>query len=109
MRAVRYEQSKELNDKRKKPKGATMVYPAGSQSEHRTHDRHLELADRVNPHQDGPEYFGVKEGRSFLVNALPEINLIDDLVIDYMHNCLLGKNIMFFLLCILCIRVVPLV
>ena len=74
-----------------------MVYPAGNQSTHRTHDRHLELADRVNPHQDGSEYFGVKEGRSFLVNALPEINLIDDLVIDYMHNCLLGNNIMYFL------------
>ena len=50
------------------------------------------MADRANPEEEeGPEYFGVKEGRPFLVDVLPELNIIDNLVIDYMHNCLLGK------------------
>ena len=66
-----------------------MVYPSGGTAQLRTHDRHLELADRTNP-DDAPDYFGVTEGRSFLVGILPNINLVDDLVIDYMHNCCLG-------------------
>ena len=68
-----------------------MVYPSGSLATLRTHERHIELADRLMPEDDGPnEFFGVSKGRSFLVNILPELNLVDDLVIDYMHNCLLG-------------------
>lgn len=71
-----------------------MVYPAGGNAELRTHDRHLELASRAKPEEDAPfEYFGIKEGQNFLVTILPELNIIDDLVIDYMHNCLLGKNL----------------
>ena len=91
MRAHRYVASKRPNDKRKKMKGATMVYPSGSLAVLRSHERHLELADRLMPDEDGPnDYYGVAEGRSFLVGLLPELNLVDDLVIDYMHNCLLG-------------------
>lgn len=70
-----------------------MVYPAGGSATFRTHARHLELADRVKPEEDAEhDYYGVKEGRNFLVEILPQLNIIDDLVIDYMHNCLLGKN-----------------
>ena len=71
-----------------------MVYPAGGNAMLRTHDRHLELASRAKPEEDAPhKYFGIKEGQNFLVTVLPELNIIDDLVIDYMHNCLLGKNL----------------
>ena len=91
MRAVRYK-AKAPRDKRKKAKGATMVYPAGSREMLRTHERHLELADRQKPEDKLNTYFGVKKGRTFLVDILPQLNLIDDIVIDYMHNCLLGET-----------------
>ena len=75
-----------------------MVYPAGGKASHRTHDRHLELANRVNPDEDAAsDYFGVKEGISFLVKILPQMDIINDLVIDYMHNCLLGNILDMFL------------
>ena len=69
-----------------------MVFPVGDSASIRTHGRHLELASRANPEEDGPEYFGIKEGQNFLVEILPELNIIDHLVIDYMHNCLLGRD-----------------
>ena len=71
-----------------------MVYPSGApNAELRSHDRHIELADRAKPEEDGgePDYFGVKEGQSFLIGLLPQLNIIDHIPIDYMHNCLLGK------------------
>ena len=33
-----------------------MVYPSGATAPLRTHDRHLELADRTDP-DDAPDYF----------------------------------------------------
>ena len=88
MRAIRHKATTVQKDNRKK-KGETTVYPHGGSAPLRTHERHLQLADRANQ-DDGPDYYGVKEGRSFLVTILPELNIIDHLVIDYMHNCLLG-------------------
>ena len=69
-----------------------MVYPAGSEdSTLRSHNRHLELAEQVNPDLDSPhEFYGVKKGVSFLIETLPQLDIINDIVIDYMHNCLLG-------------------
>lgn len=70
-----------------------MVYPSGApDAELRSHDRHIELADRAKPVEDGEQdYFGVKAGQSFLIGLLPQLDIIDHLPIDYMHNCLLGK------------------
>ena len=71
-----------------------MVYPAAMGNEEitlRTHERHLELAERVHPNMDKDhDFFGVKEGVSFLIETLPHLDIIDDIIIDYMHNCLLG-------------------
>ena len=90
MKAVRYVPGKDTNDKRKKQKGATMVYPYGGDAAFRTHERHIELADRSQTDDGDNDFYGVTKGRSFLVKLLPELNLVDHLVIDYMHNCLLG-------------------
>ena len=63
-----------------------MVYPVSNEEfELRTHARHLELADRANPEQDGPDYFGVKPGRPFLSKIFPHMDVVRDIVIDYMH------------------------
>ena len=69
-----------------------MVYPAGCEGGTlRSHNRHLQLAERINPDVDRPnEYYGVKEGVSFLIEILPHLDIINDIVIDYMHNCCLG-------------------
>ena len=81
-------------DSRKKSKGACMVYPV-SNDEHplRSHQRHLELAQRAHPELDGGpnDYYGVKEGVNFLIETLPDLDIVNDVIIDYMHNCLLGK------------------
>ena len=90
MRSVRHLPKKDRNDKRKKIKGATMVYPRGGTAPLRTHERHIELADRSQPDDEDNDYYGVTEGRSFLVSLLPDLDLVNHLVIDYMHNCLLG-------------------
>ena len=69
-----------------------MVYPAGSDdSTLRSHNRHLELAERIHPESDGPDFYGVKQGITFLIESLPHIDIINDIVIDYMHNCCLGR------------------
>ena len=70
-----------------------MVYPAGESANLRSHERHLELADRLYPERDGEhDYYGVKEGRSFLLEVLPHLDIVNDLVVDYMHNTVLGKH-----------------
>ena len=69
-----------------------MVYPAGhEETELRTHDRHLELADRAKPEQDGEHYYGVKRGRPFLTKIFPQMDVVQDIVIDYMHLVCEGK------------------
>ena len=65
-----------------------MVYPASNEEAPlRTHMRHLELADRAKPEQDGGEhdYYGVNEGRPFLTKIFPQMDVVQDVVIDYMH------------------------
>ena len=70
-----------------------MVYPAGGTATLRSHERHLELADQVYPDQDGGErdFYGVKKGRTFLTEVSPHIDIVNDLVVDYMHNTILGN------------------
>ena len=71
-----------------------MVYPAGGTAVLRTHNRHLELASRMNADEDSQfDFYGVKEGDNFLVESLPHLNIINDLVIDWMHNCCLGNQL----------------
>ena len=64
-----------------------MVYPASNDEVRlRTHARHLELADRARPEQDEPhDYYGVKSGRPFLTKIFPQMDVVQDIVIDYMH------------------------
>ena len=48
-----------------------MVYPSGSLATLRTHERHIELADRLMPEDDGPnDFFGVSKGRSLYQNEM---------------------------------------
>lgn len=73
-----------------------MVYPAGETAALRSHERHLELADQVYPEQDGEhDFYGIKKGRTFLSEVLPHLDLVNDLVIDYMHNTVLGNVLRF--------------
>ena len=72
-----------------------MVYPVSNEEGTlRSHARHLELAERVHQADGvgGKDYYGVKEGLSFLIETLPHLDIINDIVIDYMHNCLLGMT-----------------
>ena len=71
-----------------------MVYPVSNvESTLRSHQRHLELAEQVHPDLDMPhDFYGVKKGLSFLIETLPHLDIINDIPIDYMHNCLLGMN-----------------
>ena len=72
-----------------------MVYPAnGEEAELRSHERHLQLARRstLNPEEDAEnEFYGVNEGKPFLTKVLPDLDLIYDICIDWMHNVLEGK------------------
>ena len=70
-----------------------MVYPASNEEAPlRTHTRHLELADRAKPEQDGEhDFFGVHEGRPFLTKIFPQMDVVQDIVIDYMHLVCEGK------------------
>ena len=69
-----------------------MVYPVSNEEGTlRSHGRHLELAERTHKDLDAPhDYYGVKSGLSFLFETLPHLDIINDIVIDYMHNCCLG-------------------
>ena len=101
-KSVRYVERNESDDgerdKRKKKKGATMVYPAGCGGELRTHDRHLELANREGPESDvGEDYYGVHEGTPFLSEILPDFDLIRDICIDWMHNVCEGNLHTFYI------------
>ena len=63
-----------------------MVYPVSNEEfDLRTHARHMELADRVNPEQDEPDYYGVKAGRPFITKIFPAMDIVKDIVIDYLH------------------------
>ena len=75
-------------DKRKRAKGFTMVYRAGGTAPLRTHDRHMELSQRIGPDSEEypGEYFGVKEGPLFLTEILPDFDIVRDICIDWMHN-----------------------
>ena len=81
-------------DSRKKSKGACMVYPVGNEEiTLRSHERHLELARQVHPDLDMQhDFYGVKPGVSFIIETLPHLDIINDVIIDYMHNCLLGTS-----------------
>ena len=86
--------NEEQRDRRKKQKGATMVYPAGIRAELRTHARHLQLAKREGPESDAHpdvEFYGVKEGVPFLSEILPDFDLVRDICIDWMHNVCEGS------------------
>ena len=67
-----------------------MVYPSGRRGEPRSHERHIELCLRSNPNDSINDYYGIKKS-SFLLKVLPELNIIEDIPVDYMHNCLLGN------------------
>ena len=73
-------------DKRTRAKGATMVYPAGTRGELRTHERHLELASRTGPtlsEDEEDEFYGVYEGIPFLTEVVPNLDIIRDIPIDW--------------------------
>ena len=81
-------------DKRKKPKGATQVYGVGVRGDARTHARHMQLAARAGPAEDalpGNDFYGVHEGTLFLTQVVPHLDIIEDVVIDWMHNICEGK------------------
>ena len=71
-----------------------MVYPAGGQEANlRTHAQHMALADRSNPEANaGHDYYGVHSGRPFLTKVCPNIDIVYDIVIDYMHLVCEGKE-----------------
>lgn len=98
--SVRYNERVESDDgqrdKRKKKKGATHVYPAGSRSGAilRTHARHMELARREGPASDEDnDFYGVKEGIPFLSEILPDFDLVRDICIDWMHLVCEGSSL----------------
>ena len=64
-----------------------MIYPVDNDEfDLRTHARHLELADRAKPQQDAPhDYYGIKSGRPFITKIFPQMDIVRDIVIDYMH------------------------
>ena len=70
-----------------------MVYPASNDEVRlRTHARHLELADRAKPEEDERhDYYGVKPGRPFITKIFPQMDVVGDIVIDYMHLVCEGK------------------
>ena len=71
-----------------------MVYPAGVEEVHlRSHARHLELADRAHEEdgEHGRDYYGVKAGRPFITKIFPHMDIVGDVVIDYMHLVCEGK------------------
>ena len=73
--------------------GARMVFPAGTRAELRSHARHMELAGRDGPSSDEEnEYYGVKEGRLFVTEILPHLDIVRDVTIDWMHNVLEGES-----------------
>ena len=92
-RATYYQAQEDPTDKRKKIKGSVMVYPAGIEETNlRNHDRHLELADRARPREDEQhEYYGVKSGRPFLTKIFPNMDIVRDIVVDWMHLVCEGK------------------
>ena len=78
-------------DKRMKTKGATMVYPAGTRGELRTHERHLEIASRTGPMDDElNDFYGIHEGVPFLTDVVPHLDIIRDIPIDWRARFTLG-------------------
>ena len=81
-------------DNRKKAKGATHVWGAGVRGEFRTHDRHMELAARAGPSEDEENnFYGVHEGELFLTEVVPHLDIVTDIVIDWMHNVCEGDKL----------------
>ena len=94
-KATYYEPQANPQDRRRKAKGATMVYPAnGEEADRRSHERHLQLARRSNmsPEDEEADFYGVNEGKLFLAKVLPHLDLVFDICIDWMHLVLEGKN-----------------
>ena len=53
----------------------------------------MELAGRDGPSSDEEnEYYGVKEGRLFVTEILPHLDIVRDVTIDWMHNVLEGES-----------------
>ena len=67
-----------------------MVYPHGRVAEERTHARHVQLSQRSNSNDSEHDYFGIRRS-SFLLEVLPELDIIEDIPVDYMHTVLLGN------------------
>ena len=75
-----------------KTKGKVMVYPAGAEeADLRSHDHHLELAERAHSEDEAHDYYGIKSGRPFITKIFPDMDIVKDVVIDYMHLVCEGK------------------
>lgn len=91
-RATHHQPQVDKGDKRKKEKGKVMVYPAGVEEVHlRSHARHLELADRAHEEDQLHDFYGIKPGRPFITKIFPHMDIVGDVVLDYMHLVCEGK------------------